>query len=331
MFKDSARDHGTLRQLCGLLGRHPAAKDPKKDMNACVDFLMAVVKGHYITAACQILGIEDPQSEIANIPNPKCTSVEERREFVYSVAKSVVDKCGLVDNALLLKDDATEDEHKDGIHSYTRCLCHFASLVIEFLDAWSEGDGDRICRCWKIFMLHFHEGKQTKYALQVLRIQFQLVELSPSLAHQLKWNRFVNYKGGRGTNIPCDLHNEHINRSVKGIINHMGANLSESAVRRAGQSITMIEDIINNFDKCTNVPYQSSTHSTRSDEKDVMKIVGVVKRNKLLHFNPLSHLKKQHLLHWIVNKQCARINWECVFGAENVEEEDNDNDTDNDT
>ena len=103
----------------------------------------------------------------------------------------------------------------------------------------------------------------------------------------------------------------------------------------------MIEDIINNFDKCTNVPYQSSTHSTRSDEKDVMKIVGVVKRNKLLHFipgrahaaypsmtsNPLSHLKKQHMLHWIVNKQCARINWECVFGAENVEEEDNDNDT----
>ena len=134
----------------------------------------------------------------------------------------MVDKCGLVDNALLLKDDATEDEHKDGIHSYN-CLCHFASLVIEFLDAWSEGDGDRICRCWKIFMLHFHEGKQTKYALQALRIQFQLVELSPSLAHQLKWNRFVNYKGGRGTNIPCDLHNEHINRSVKGIINHMGA------------------------------------------------------------------------------------------------------------
>ncbi len=177
--------------------------------------------------------------------------------------------------------------------------------VIEFLDAWSEGDGDRICRCWK---LHFHEGK---YALQALRIQFQLVELSP---HQLKWNRFVNYKG---TNIPCDL---HINR---GIINHMGANLSESAVRRAGQSITMIEDIINNFDRCTNV---------RVVLEAVTKVVGVVKRNKLLDFIPvhsrscscpLSHLKKQHR---IVNKQFARINWECVFGAENVEE-DNDNDT----
>ncbi len=41
-------------------------------MNACVDFLMAVVKGHYIAAACSTLGIEDPKSEIAN---PKCTSV----------------------------------------------------------------------------------------------------------------------------------------------------------------------------------------------------------------------------------------------------------------
>ena len=37
---------------------------------------------------------------------------------------------------------------------------------------------------------------------------------------------------------------------------------------------------INNFDRC---PYQSST---RSDEEDVTKVVGVVKRNKLLDFIP---------------------------------------------
>lgn len=50
-FKDSSRDHDTLGQLCSLLGRHPSAKDPKKDMNTCVDFLMTVLKGHYIAAA----------------------------------------------------------------------------------------------------------------------------------------------------------------------------------------------------------------------------------------------------------------------------------------
>ncbi len=40
--------------------------------------------------------------------------------------------------------------------------------------------------------------------------------------------------------------------------------------------------------------------------------------------NHLSQLKKQHLLHWIVHKQCARINWECVFGVDNIEKEDDD-------
>ncbi len=63
-FEQVVQRLGTLRQLCGLLGRHPAAKDPKKEMNACVDFLMAIVKkGHYnIAAACSTLGIKDPHA-----------------------------------------------------------------------------------------------------------------------------------------------------------------------------------------------------------------------------------------------------------------------------
>ena len=78
----------------------------------------------------------------------------------------------------------------------------YGSLVLEFMDVWAEGDGDRICTCWKLLLVHFHEGQRAKYALQAVRLQFQLHQLYPSVAHQLKWGRFINYKGGAGLNVP---------------------------------------------------------------------------------------------------------------------------------
>ena len=47
----SSRDHGTLSHFCALLGRLPRAKDP------CRDVLFTVLKGHYIAAAYEVLGI----------------------------------------------------------------------------------------------------------------------------------------------------------------------------------------------------------------------------------------------------------------------------------
>ena len=66
----------------------------------------------------------------------------------------------------------------------------------------------------------------------------------------------------------------------------MDANLTEAAVRQAGQSVSMIGDISENFDKCTGLPFISSVHSTRSDDEDVMKIVNVVRGNDLLTVRP---------------------------------------------
>lgn len=332
MFTTSSSNHGTLSQMCSLLGRLPAAKDPKKDMNASTDFLVTVLKGHYIAAACNILGLEKADSPIPGVPDHKKSSLQEQQAFMFKIAGQVVDQCGLVDEAVLFE---KETNPRDGVYSYTRVLCHCFSLALEFMDAWSEGDGDRICRCWKIFMLHFRSGTNTKYALQALHLQFQLLQLSPSVSHQLKWGRFVNYRGGAGNNIPCDLHNEHVNRGVKEIINHMGANLTEAAVRQAGQSVSMIGDIIQNFDTCTGLPFVSSAHSTRSDEEDVLKIVNVVRGNDLLTVrpgrahsqfpgmtpNPFSRLNKKDTLQWIVSKQMDKVDWNSLLRFEDEDED----------
>ena len=78
----------------------------------------------------------------------------------------------------------------------TECQCqtvtlatplHNSTMVSEFTNAWSEGDGERVLWCWNIFMLHFHAERRTKYALEALRLQLQLVTLSPDLVHQLTW------------------------------------------------------------------------------------------------------------------------------------------------
>ena len=37
---------------------------------------------------------------------------------------------------------------------------------------------------------YFHEGQCTKYARGALRLQFQLHQLAPAVAQQLKWGRF---------------------------------------------------------------------------------------------------------------------------------------------
>ncbi len=139
----------------------------------------------------------------------------------------------------------------EGVYNYARDLCHLAPIVIEFTDAWSEGDGPRILHCWKVMMLHFYANRNTKYALEALRLQCDLASLPPSLAHQLTWDRTVNTHGGSGHNIPCDLHNEHVHRHFKEKIGDMGANFTNEASTPAARSVSTLVSIEDLFDKVT--------------------------------------------------------------------------------
>ena len=227
LFSTSSRDHGTLGNFCASLGRLPQGKDPKKDFNACRDVLFTVVKGHYIAAACSELGIEKPDgipSKLDMIAQMQQQPEPVQRRFIYSIAEVVVAKCSIIGESFLFQPVPETD---DGVYNYAKFLCHYGSLAMEFVDAWEEGDGERICRCWKLFLLHFYENGRTKYSWEALRLQLQLIYLPHSLSQQLKWNRFVNTHGGLGHNIPCDLHNEHINKLFKEIITNMGAGVSE--------------------------------------------------------------------------------------------------------
>ena len=300
MFKSSSKDRGTLWHLSSLLGRLPSVKDPK-DMNACTDMLLTVLKGHYVAAACNELGIDGPNSPLPNtLPDFQRMPARERYSFIMKLSTQVLNKCGIVEEALI---GATIEDSKDGVANYARVFCHHATLALEFIDAWQEGDGNRICQCWKFMMLHFQSMGHTKYAWEALRLQFQLATLPSHLSYQLKWGRFINTHGGLGKNIPSDQHNEHLNKLFKEIFNNMGANVSEQAITRAARSVTVLQEISTTFDKETGVPITRGAHSTLDDTKDVNTVVSVIIKKKLLDIHKRKdgthHSKTFHLIHYL--------------------------------
>lgn len=233
LFCTSSRDHGTLGYFCALLGRLPQESDPKKDFNACRDVLFAVLKGHFIATACIEMGIETPDELPENLQilgQLQQQPAPQQQQYVYSIAKAVVAKCSVVGDAFLFK---SVPESGVMVYNYTKALCHYVSLALEFVDAWEEGDDERVCRCWKFFLLHFYANGRSEYSLEALRLQIQLISLPTTLSKQIKWNRFVNTLGGLGKNIPCDLHNKHVNKLFKESITNMGPNLTDEAIQRA--------------------------------------------------------------------------------------------------
>ena len=57
MYSQSARDHGTLGYFQGLLHRHTVKVDVKKSVDANLEFLLTVFRGHVLACACKILEI----------------------------------------------------------------------------------------------------------------------------------------------------------------------------------------------------------------------------------------------------------------------------------
>ena len=304
-MKISPRDHGSLNQLFTRLGRLPKANKPKDDMHACQDALLTVFKGHIVAAACRELNIGGPEGDIKDI----IVNMSLLNDLTMKVARRFT----VIPEAFL---NESVPDTGDRVHSYAQVLCHFAAIVHLFTDACKEGDGECVIRCWKLCMLHFHAERKTKYALEALRLQFQLVTLQPNLAHQLTWGRFVNIHGGKGRNIPCDLHNEHVNKLYKEIIGNMGANFTEFASTRAARAVSSLERLALGFERHTGIHPEATAHSRRSDVKDVQIVAEVVLQAKILEVideryhskfpnfssNPLNRFDMDKMIIWIQKK-----------------------------
>ena len=306
-------------------------------MNACVDILFTVLKGHFVAHACQQLGITNCSDTPPNFPSLKTR--DEKFAFITKLARQVVEDTTINAESLLGNEVKISG---DKVYSYSRMFCHFGSIALEFHNAGLWGDGDRIDRCWKILLLHFHCDKCSKYAWEALKLRFQLEYLPPSLAYQVKWGRFVNVRGGEGNNIPCDLYNEHLNKLFKEIIQNMGSNLTERAAQRAARSVSTLHEFTRVFDDQTYIPFTSSTHTTKSDKDDVEKVVTVLLKNKNLQIikgrkhamfsniedDPLHGLDRKKMFEWIEKKKKEITKFKYAMGEGDLSDSDASDDND---
>ena len=114
----------------------------------------------------------------------------------------------------MLAEIYSSDIVADDMYNYQRALLEYGMVIINFLDAISEGDGARVIRNWKFLLLYFqHDKGSQKYSLEALYLMFQVYALlSPKAAHHIVWNRFAKRKHSLGGNIPLDLALEFLNR-----------------------------------------------------------------------------------------------------------------------
>ena len=196
MFGHTSRDHGTMGYFKGLLNRTPVKKDPKKDVNACQDFLLTVVKGHLLAAACTYLGVNKLDSPLKLPLDIYKKSNAEQYPFLEKIATQVVNNLTVVQSVFT---GGHVVEYGDGVYNFARALYHYGALVMEFLNAWHEGDGPHVYRCWRMFLPHVSVAKRWKYAIEALQLQMQVqAVVSPHFAHHILWDCFINTSSGAG-------------------------------------------------------------------------------------------------------------------------------------
>lgn len=182
-------------------------------------------------------------------------------------------------------------EPKDDIFDYHCGFMNMALLLRNFIDAIKEGDGERITRCIKLFLLHFKQdgSGSTKYSLEALYHLFQLFALlSPREAERMKWNRTVNNSGRAGCNVAMDLALEHTNHYIKDMIRGLGANINEISVCRISKAFFVLKSFLDRLDHEMGIKKSSGEHSRKSVKEDLKKVIKTLQEQNVFEKQPTS-------------------------------------------
>lgn len=304
---NSVTDGGTLWQLRCLIHRHNISKDVSKQMNELEDFFKLVGKAHIMAAALHFFGMDDTNEEPKQHAWPPelvpASSAELSWEYLHDILGTFVDQYIMPSIAFDITGKPQKGSEKNGIRNYACSLMTDCLVIAEFNDAVHEGDGERMMVIWKLLLLYFRASGHKNYALESVNLVAQsLALLSERDAFRLKWCRFVNKRGQKGTNIPCDLAMEHWNKAFKTHLSATGANIRSSTIMRTGMALSTLESITSGFDVASNVTPVTVRHSTKSADKDQRTMLEVLHRKHHVFSSEGSHskfpnFKRNHLSH----------------------------------
>ena len=276
----SSSQHGTLFQLRNLIGRTNVKGKPIDCFDPSEDFFVLIVEAHIIVAAMTLLEMttmgDVPSTQYLPFGEMTWTQTnEERKIIVDKISAAVVDNFVSVDyNGFSSDTSATQD----GVFSYATKLLTLGCFYLEFRDAIKEGDGLRVLRCYRYMLPMFISSGRKNYAIETLNLLLQYdFLLSPQLAEELIWGRFINTHGQAGKNIPNDLHCEHLNRLCKGCITDLQANKTEESISRVARALGTIHPVLNRFDTENKVSNTAPTHHEVKQTKDLKMVVELLK------------------------------------------------------
>lgn len=172
--------------------------------------------------------------------------------------------------------------------NYGLWVIHFGLLLMQMNDTEREGDGERAMRNNKLLLLVFRTGKHAKkYAFEMLRmiskVKFQLTQ---QMAARNIHGRFVNWKSGMGRNCANDLKQEHLVKFTKKLVKGMGAQKTEKAINRASRAAGGLQYIVENFDEVTGIQPESTAHTYKNAESDIIDMIKIINKEKVFQAIP---------------------------------------------
>ena len=282
-------DRGTLYQLQALINRRNVVSYPSKSVAPCEEFFLLATEAHILAAAMHFFNmssLDDTPSDIS----PLTTSQDKDSLQRYQVLMKELHilTAQFVNLQVTFVEDETTSKYKvDTIKEYAHEIMSLGLLLMEFNDAIREGDGSRIFRCWRFFLLIFKAADRKNYSIEAFNLLAQeKYLLSPRMAMQVKWSRTINVHGRPGKNIPGDLHMEHLNRECKQAISGLGANITDASIQRIGKCIGRLCSTLSQYDTVNSVKPESGHHTCHSTEIDLKKIVKQLQEASIFEYQP---------------------------------------------
>lgn len=296
MDKNSSNNKGTLLQAKHFLNAVNAPNDPMKDPDAAFDLLSdytdSLVLSCYDGVEARVgrsSGLAVEQEKICDtildtivdefaipkmpeIPEDAegytCLHCKKRYKKVKTLRKHILEK-----HSSETKDHQQEisnDRDEDGIFNYSCNALALGLLAKDFYAARKEGDGKRIIRLYKFFLLFFRLESRTKYSYYSLYTLAQAYHLLPPfLAHELVWNRTNNTSGKSNGNVENDRTCEHHVKSFKSNCKEFQGKVTSSSIKRASCSYTGMKKLMKKHDTMVHLQSVSGKHVRKNSKEDV--------------------------------------------------------------
>jgi hypothetical protein len=178
---------------------------------------------------------------------------------------------------------------------YSLNAIELSVFLMQLIDTCKEGDGLRNNINKKRLLLYFKSsGSFNNYAIEMFTSIAQIEAItSEEMAHRLTWGRFVNWHGGQGKNIACDMAQEICNRVSKDVVRGMGPNKTVKAMTRASKAAAGIQQIVKRLNSESDIKRVSQVHSHKSSTEDELLMV-----KDLQEIKPFMRMPGRHHAHF---------------------------------